>query len=181
DTDPSLHTRVFKRIYVCLGALREGFGACRREVAGLYGAFMKGTFQGQVLAAVGLDPNNEIYPLAYTLVEAEMIEVSFQPPKHHVQIGSSRKKRKRSKFEDGPLVRDGKLSKKERTISCESCENIRHNKSTCKGQGQALRTEASGNGTGQVSQVDVGVGHGQGGSSIGPAQCGNVVVQAGPS
>nr|GEV78700.1 hypothetical protein [Tanacetum cinerariifolium] len=59
DTDYSLHTRVFKRIYVCLEALKDGFRACRREVAGLYGAFMKGTFPGQVLAAVGFDPNNE--------------------------------------------------------------------------------------------------------------------------
>ncbi|GJX91944.1 heat stress transcription factor B-4-like protein [Tanacetum coccineum] len=42
NTDPSLPTRVFQRIYVC-----------------------------QVLVAVGLDSNNGIYPLAYALVEAE--------------------------------------------------------------------------------------------------------------
>nr|GEV78701.1 hypothetical protein [Tanacetum cinerariifolium] len=36
DIDPSLHTRVFNRIYVCLVALKDGFRACRREVAGLY-------------------------------------------------------------------------------------------------------------------------------------------------
>ncbi|GJU69532.1 hypothetical protein Tco_1255791 [Tanacetum coccineum] len=35
DIDHSLPTRVFKRIYVCLGALKEGFKACRREVLGL--------------------------------------------------------------------------------------------------------------------------------------------------
>ncbi|GJU60911.1 hypothetical protein Tco_1238677 [Tanacetum coccineum] len=34
-------------------------------------AFMKGPFPGQVLAVVGLDPNNENYPLVYTLVEVE--------------------------------------------------------------------------------------------------------------
>ncbi|GJU38208.1 hypothetical protein Tco_1191165, partial [Tanacetum coccineum] len=71
NTDPSLPTRVFQRIYVCLGALKLGFRACRRDLLGLDGAFMKGPFPGQVLAAVGLDSNNGIYPLAYALVEAE--------------------------------------------------------------------------------------------------------------
>ncbi|GJX85627.1 mutator type transposase [Tanacetum coccineum] len=71
NTDPSLPTRVFQRIYVCLGALKLGFRACRRDLLGLDGAFMKGPFPGQVLVAVGLDSNNGIYPLAYALVEAE--------------------------------------------------------------------------------------------------------------
>ncbi|GJU77539.1 putative ribonuclease H-like domain-containing protein [Tanacetum coccineum] len=65
---------VFQRIYVCLGALKLGFRACRRDLLGLDGAFMKGPFPGQVLAAVGLDSNNGIYPLAYFLVEAKMID-----------------------------------------------------------------------------------------------------------
>ncbi|GKC43728.1 heat stress transcription factor B-4-like protein [Tanacetum coccineum] len=71
NTDPSLPTRVFQRIYVCLGALKLGFRACRRDLLGLDGAFMKGSFPGQVLVVVGLDSNNGIYPLAYALVEAE--------------------------------------------------------------------------------------------------------------
>ncbi|GKA06173.1 heat stress transcription factor B-4-like protein [Tanacetum coccineum] len=71
NTDPSLPTRVFQRIYVCLGALKLGFRACRRDLLGLDGAFMKGPFLGQVLVAVGLDSNNGIYPLAYALIEAE--------------------------------------------------------------------------------------------------------------
>ncbi|GJS42368.1 mutator type transposase [Tanacetum coccineum] len=71
NIDPSLPTRMFQRIYVCLKALKLGFRACRRELLGLDGAFMKGPFPGQVLAAIGLDSNNGIYPLAYTLVEAK--------------------------------------------------------------------------------------------------------------
>ncbi|GJU90739.1 hypothetical protein Tco_1303162, partial [Tanacetum coccineum] len=71
NTDPFLPTRVFQRIYVCLGALKLGFRACRRDLLGLDGAFMKGQFPGQVLVAVGLDSNNGIYPLAYALVEPE--------------------------------------------------------------------------------------------------------------
>ncbi|GKE11213.1 integrase, catalytic region, zinc finger, CCHC-type containing protein [Tanacetum coccineum] len=38
---------------------------------GLDGAFMKEPFPGQVLAAVALDSNNGIDPLAHVLVEAE--------------------------------------------------------------------------------------------------------------
>ncbi|GJY66302.1 putative transposase, mutator type, MULE transposase domain protein [Tanacetum coccineum] len=37
----------------------------------------RGPFPGQVLTAVGLDSNNRIYPLAYALVEAEMIDKSI--------------------------------------------------------------------------------------------------------
>ena len=38
---------------------------------GLDGAFMKGPYPCLVLVAFGLDPNNGIYPLAYSLVETE--------------------------------------------------------------------------------------------------------------
>ncbi|GKA79507.1 heat stress transcription factor B-4-like protein [Tanacetum coccineum] len=71
NIDPSLPTRVFQRIYVCLGALKLGFRACRRDVLGLDGAFMKGTFPCQVLETIRLDSNNGIYPLTYALVEVE--------------------------------------------------------------------------------------------------------------
>ncbi|GJT78877.1 hypothetical protein Tco_1045602 [Tanacetum coccineum] len=71
NNGPSLPTRVFKRIYICLGALKLGFRACKRELLGLDGAFMNGSFPGQVLETVGPDSNNRIYPLAYALVEAE--------------------------------------------------------------------------------------------------------------
>ncbi|GKE38762.1 hypothetical protein Tco_1462167, partial [Tanacetum coccineum] len=69
NTNPSLPTRVFKRIYICLGALKLSFRARRRKLLGLDGAFMKGPFLGQVLAAVGLDSNNGIYIMAYALVD----------------------------------------------------------------------------------------------------------------
>nr|GEX34456.1 hypothetical protein [Tanacetum cinerariifolium] len=47
NTDPSLPTRVFQRIYICLGALKLGFKVYRRDLLGLDGAFMKGSFPGQ--------------------------------------------------------------------------------------------------------------------------------------
>ncbi|KAJ9541381.1 hypothetical protein OSB04_027887 [Centaurea solstitialis] len=67
----SNETRQFKRIYVCLRALKKGFAEGKREILGFDGAFMKGPFPGQVLTAVGMDSNNGTYPLAYAIVEAE--------------------------------------------------------------------------------------------------------------
>ncbi|GKD06072.1 heat stress transcription factor B-4-like protein, partial [Tanacetum coccineum] len=321
NTDPSLHSRVFKRIYVCLGALKLGFKAFKRVMLGLDGAFMKGPFPGQVLVAVGLDSNNGIYPLAYALVEAEtksswcwflqclgddidlhpnsnftfisdrqkvfngkivrgrdkpvitLLEyireycmkrivnvqgvidkctgpltstttrimesikkeahlikeltgipckhvvascwnmalndraapppenwvnpyywlstwkdtysykiqpicgtkywekstctTTLLPPNHHVQVGRPKKKRKRSKHKDEPFVKDSRLSRKGRTITCQSCGNTGHNKTTCKGQG-SNNAEASGSATGQAQQIEPAVGQdGSGGSSAG--------------
>ncbi|KAI3514960.1 hypothetical protein L1887_13708 [Cichorium endivia] len=71
EPDLSSTTRVFKRIYICLGALKSGFKASKREILGLDGAFMKGPYPGQLLSAVGMDGNNGIYPLAYAIVETE--------------------------------------------------------------------------------------------------------------
>ncbi|KAD3337143.1 hypothetical protein E3N88_32663 [Mikania micrantha] len=71
EPNPNSRFRIFKRIYICLGPLKEGFKACRREIIGLDGAFMKGPFPSQLLTAVRMDPNNGIYPLAYAIVKAE--------------------------------------------------------------------------------------------------------------
>nr|GEU96985.1 hypothetical protein [Tanacetum cinerariifolium] len=86
------------------------------------------------------------------------------PPKHHVQVGQPKKKIKRSKHEDEPFVKDGKLSKKGRTITCQSCRNIGHNKTTCKGQG-GNNAEGSGSASRQAQQTEHEVGQdGSGGS-----------------
>ncbi|XP_071700241.1 uncharacterized protein [Rutidosis leptorrhynchoides] len=64
-------TRVFKRIYICLGPLKKGFKAIGRDLLGLDGAFMKQPATGCILSAVGVDSNNGIYPVAYAIVEQE--------------------------------------------------------------------------------------------------------------
>ncbi|GKG18395.1 mutator type transposase, partial [Tanacetum coccineum] len=63
--------RTLRREYVCLGALKQGFRACGKEILGLDGCFMSGPWPGQILTAVGVDANTEIYPVAYAIVEAE--------------------------------------------------------------------------------------------------------------
>lgn len=73
ESEPNydIQTRVFKRIYICLGPLKDGFKYAQRELIGLDGAFMKGPYPGQVLSAVSIDGNNGIYPVAYAIVETE--------------------------------------------------------------------------------------------------------------
>ncbi|GKF27933.1 mutator type transposase, partial [Tanacetum coccineum] len=71
EPNPKSLTRTFKRVYVCLGALKQGFRACGREILRLDGCFMSGLWPGQILTAGGVDANNKIYPIAYVIVEAE--------------------------------------------------------------------------------------------------------------
>ncbi|KAJ9546723.1 hypothetical protein OSB04_019266 [Centaurea solstitialis] len=71
EPNPESETRRFKRVYVCFGALKQGFKAGLRDFLGLDGAFMKEPFPGQILTAVGIDSNNGTYPLAHAIVEAE--------------------------------------------------------------------------------------------------------------
>nr|GEY84061.1 hypothetical protein [Tanacetum cinerariifolium] len=71
EEDPEKTTRMFRRIYVCLGALKMGFKECGRELLGLDDAFMRGQYPGQMLTAMGVDANNGIYPVAYGIVESE--------------------------------------------------------------------------------------------------------------
>ena len=62
---------VFQRIYICLAALRKGWLEGCRRIIGLDGCFIKGQHRGQLLTAVGVDPNNQMYPIAYVVVETE--------------------------------------------------------------------------------------------------------------
>ncbi|KAI3677231.1 hypothetical protein L1987_86854 [Smallanthus sonchifolius] len=71
ENNPDSITRIFKRVYICLGSIKKGFNACKRQLLGLDGTFMKGPYPRQILVVVGMDPNNGIYPLAYAIVEAE--------------------------------------------------------------------------------------------------------------
>ncbi|GJY91208.1 mutator type transposase [Tanacetum coccineum] len=71
EPNPESLTRTFRRVYVCLGALKQGFRAYGREILRLDGCFMSGPWPGQILTVVGVDVNNGIYPVAYAIVEAE--------------------------------------------------------------------------------------------------------------
>ena len=62
---------VFERIYVCLEACKAGFAKTCKPLIGLDACFLKGDYGGQLMAAVGRDGNNQNFPIAYVVVEAE--------------------------------------------------------------------------------------------------------------
>lgn len=63
----------FQRIYICLKGCRESFNSCR-PIIGLDGCFLKGYYGGQLLTAIGTDPNDQMCPIAYAVVEGETKE-----------------------------------------------------------------------------------------------------------
>lgn len=60
----------FQRFYVCFKACKDSFLSCR-PIIGLDGCFLKGYYGGQILTAIGRDPNDQILPIAYAVVEGE--------------------------------------------------------------------------------------------------------------
>jgi hypothetical protein len=61
----------FQRFYMSLAACNEGFRKTCRPVIGVDGCFLKGHCGGKLLAVVGRDPNDNIYPIVIDVVEAE--------------------------------------------------------------------------------------------------------------
>ncbi|CAI9291251.1 unnamed protein product [Lactuca saligna] len=64
-------TTYFKRMYVCLKGVKDGWIEGCRRVIGVDGCFLKGICRGELLAAVGRDSNNQMYPLAWAVVSVE--------------------------------------------------------------------------------------------------------------
>ena len=69
--DPEYVFHVFQRIYVCFDACKKGFIAGCRKVIGVDGCFFKGACNGELICAIGRDANNQIYPIAWVMVEKE--------------------------------------------------------------------------------------------------------------
>ncbi|KAL0307395.1 UNVERIFIED_CONTAM: hypothetical protein Scaly_2984700 [Sesamum calycinum] len=66
---------LFDRFYVCLHALRMNFLAGCRPVICVDGCHLKGPHGGVLLAAVGIDPNNNFFPICYAVVMRENREI----------------------------------------------------------------------------------------------------------
>ena len=62
---------VFHRIYICFKAIKEGWRRGCRRVSGQDGCFLKGQCKGELLTAIGRDGNNQVYPIAWAVVEVE--------------------------------------------------------------------------------------------------------------
>lgn len=61
----------FKRMYICFHALKKGWKEGCRPILGLDGSFLKSYCCGEILAAVGRDSNNQMFPVAWAVVEVE--------------------------------------------------------------------------------------------------------------
>ncbi|CAI0448802.1 unnamed protein product, partial [Linum tenue] len=63
--------QVFNRMYVCFEASMKGFRAGCRQVICIDGCFLKHDYGGQLLSAVGIDANEQYFPIAFAYVEVE--------------------------------------------------------------------------------------------------------------
>ncbi|KAK8689355.1 hypothetical protein V6N13_088076 [Hibiscus sabdariffa] len=66
-----LNETIFERLYICMQAMKDGFKAGCRPIICLDGCHLKGYYGGHLLAAVGMDANDSLYPLAFVVVEVE--------------------------------------------------------------------------------------------------------------
>ncbi|KAH7861366.1 hypothetical protein Vadar_025217 [Vaccinium darrowii] len=65
------HGPIFQRMFICYDACVKGFLAGCKPLIGLDACFLKGPFGGQLMHAVAKDANNQMFPLAFAIVEAE--------------------------------------------------------------------------------------------------------------
>ncbi|XP_072062329.1 uncharacterized protein [Arachis hypogaea] len=63
---------IFKRLYICFDACKKGFIQGCRPFIGLDGTFLKGYYGGQLLTTVEQDANNQIFPIAYAVIDSEI-------------------------------------------------------------------------------------------------------------
>ncbi|KAL9680483.1 hypothetical protein QQ045_018362 [Rhodiola kirilowii] len=66
--------RRFQRIYVCPNACKQGFVTGCRPIISLDACHLKGSFTGQIHSAIGRDGNDNMFPIAYAICEAETKE-----------------------------------------------------------------------------------------------------------
>ncbi|CAN0920967.1 hypothetical protein LINGRAHAP2_LOCUS32352 [Linum grandiflorum] len=71
DPVPGKDYVLFRRIYIGFSCLKVGFLRGCRKIFGLDGCFLKGEVKGMLLAAVGKDGNNQMFPIAWAVVEGE--------------------------------------------------------------------------------------------------------------
>ncbi|XP_019237197.1 PREDICTED: uncharacterized protein LOC109217413 [Nicotiana attenuata] len=69
ETDPGKNLFVY--FYVCFEAFKKGWLDGSRKIIGFDGCFLKGACGGQLLAAVGRNGNNQMFPIAWAIVDQE--------------------------------------------------------------------------------------------------------------
>ena len=70
-TDPSTNPPTFQRLFVCFEGIKDGWVDGCKKILCIDGCFLKTFLGGVLLSAVGRDPNEQMYPLAWAVVEGE--------------------------------------------------------------------------------------------------------------
>ncbi|WOK98454.1 hypothetical protein Cni_G07166 [Canna indica] len=63
---------VFQRLYIGFDALKKGFMQGCRTIIRLNGCFLKIFLGGQLVSAIGREGNNQMFPIAWAVVEGEL-------------------------------------------------------------------------------------------------------------
>ena len=61
-------------MYICLEACKRGFNSSCRPILCLDACHLKREYGGQLLCAIGLDGNDDMFPIVYDVAEAETRE-----------------------------------------------------------------------------------------------------------
>lgn len=69
ETEPRKNLLVY--FYVCFHAFKQGWLDGCRKIIGFDGCFLKGACTGEEFVAVGKKGNNQIYPIAWAVVDTE--------------------------------------------------------------------------------------------------------------
>ncbi|KAL1189477.1 hypothetical protein V5N11_022419 [Cardamine amara subsp. amara] len=64
-------SELFQRFYICFDVIRKLWSTWCRPIFGIDGCFLKCTLKGQLLAAMGRDNNNGVYPITWAIVDVE--------------------------------------------------------------------------------------------------------------
>ncbi|KAL2929721.1 Early nodulin-12 [Bienertia sinuspersici] len=70
-TDQESRPEVFKRLFLCFDGVAKGWIEGCRKVLCVDACFLKTFLGGQLLAAIGRDGNDQMYPVAWAVVEGE--------------------------------------------------------------------------------------------------------------
>lgn len=67
-----LNQPIFKRLYCCLTVCKKGFEGGCEPLIGLNGCHLKASLGGQLLVAVEKDGSDNIYHIAWVMIEVKI-------------------------------------------------------------------------------------------------------------
>ena len=74
DRESQPGVNLFKYFYVCFDAMKRGWLEGCRKIIGFDGCFLKGACKGELLVAVGKNGNQQMFPIAWAVIDNESKE-----------------------------------------------------------------------------------------------------------